>query len=556
MSEDSTRRGPLDSVIASARRISKVDIKTKKVRTGSSSAAGSWQDDAWDMYDLVGEQRFLATNLAGQLAKAHLYVGRYDPESESPERLGELDDEGDRQITPEDARAEELLQALGGTPAGRSQLLNRLAVNLFIPGEGWLVGIPQTDPAQLTDGSDGQLVITQNLVGEPEPPRPEELDWRMLSVSEVSINSSTEMVELQLDSGEKAEYSPDDLYLIRVWRPHPRRWWEADSPTRSSLPVLKELVGLTMHVSAQVDSRLAGAGLLALPQSVQRALANQAGVDPDSAGDMFTESLIEAMLTPIGDRASAAAVVPLVVTVPDEAVDKIKHVSFSQPLDAAAQDLRNEAIRRLALGQDAPPELLLGTGNMNHWGGWLVQSETVETHIAPVLSLICDALTTQYLWPALVADGMEEEQAEEYVVWFDVDHLIARPNRGADAQALHQRGAISDEALRRYSGFEESDAPEQMREAEADPALNMALDLVRSSPGLVSSPGLPALVEQIRAVLSGDTSPEDAQEAAGDASADEQVAPAPGDAPEEDEPSAGPSAMPQTEDDPPEIGGA
>ena len=84
----------------------------------------------------------------------------------------------------------------------------------------------------------------------------------------------------------------------------------------------------------------------------------------------------------------------------------------------------------------------------------------------------------------------------------------------------------------------------------------MALDLVRSSPGLVSSPGLPALVEQIRAVLSGDTAPEDAQEPAGDASADEQVAPAPGDAPEEDEPSAGPSAMPQTEDDPPEIGGA
>src|SRR5699024_12144898 len=102
---------------------------------------------------------------------------------------------------------------------------------------------------------------------------------------------------------------------------------------------------------------------------------------PETTGDMFTEGLIEAMLTPIGDRASASAIVPLVVTVPDESVDKIKHISFSQPLDGTAQGLRDEAIRRLALGQDAPPELLLGTGNMNHWGGWPVQSETVETQI-------------------------------------------------------------------------------------------------------------------------------------------------------------------------------
>src|SRR5699024_10799802 len=240
-----------------------------------------------------------------------------------------------------------------------------------------------------------------------------------------------------------AEYDPDDLYLIRVWRPHPRKWWEADSPTRSSLPVLKELVGLTMHVSAQGDSRLAGAGILAPPQSVQRALATQAGLDPETTGDMFTEGLIEAMLTPIGDRASASAIVPLVVTVPDESVDKIKHISYSQPLDGTAQGLRDEAIRRLALGQDAPPELLLGTGNMNHWGGWLVQSETVETHIEPVLALICDAITSQYIWPALMDQGMSEEEAQEFVVWYDVDHLIARPNRGSDAQQLHERGAIS-----------------------------------------------------------------------------------------------------------------
>lgn len=506
------KQTPLESLTASAKKLSKTDIRTKKTRTGSEQ--GSWQDDAWDMFDLVGEQRFLATNLAGQLSKAHLYVGRYDEDSGAPARLGEEQEDGSSTMTAEEKRAEELLQSLGGSNSGRAQILQRLAVNLFITGEGWLAGIPPRNSSEITGddlGGPDRLQLTQRI-GEQYPDAEEEreivaedLEWRMLSVSEVSINSSTEKVELQLDQGVKAEYDPDDLYLIRVWRPHPRKWWEADSPTRSSLPVLKELVGLTMHVSAQIDSRLAGAGILALPQSVQRALATQAGIDPDTSGDLFSEGLIEAMLTPIGDRASASAIVPLVITVPGEAVEQIKHISFSQPLDEAAKGLRDEAIRRLALGQDAPPELLLGTGNMNHWGGWLVQSETVETHIAPVLALICDAITTQFLWPALMADGMTEEEAQEYVVWYDVDHLIARPNRGSDAQTLHSVGAITDEALRRYSGFEETDAPEELEEGqENDPALDLVLDMVRRAPTLAAAPGIPELVRQIRAAMADD----------------------------------------------------
>lgn len=514
------KQAPLETLVASAQRLTSTDIKTKKRRSGA-AAAGNWQEDAWDMYDLVGEQRFLATNLAGQLAKAHLFVGKVTPGGDSPERL---DPEA---TTADGALAEALLESFGSSDAGRSQILNRLAVNLFIPGEGWLVGIPPEDDEEISgddlrgnsSGRDG-MMLTQRIGdaprrgGDGEALEPdallrsnvdiEDLEWRMLSVSEVSFNSTSGEVELTLDEGVKVEYDPDDLYLIRVWRPHPRKWWEADSPTRSSLPVLKELVGLTMHVSAQIDSRLAGAGLLALPQSVQKALAQQAGIDPDKAGDQFTESLIEAMLTPISDRASASAIVPLVVTVPDDAVDKIKHITFTQPLDTAAQSLRDEAIRRLALGQDAPPELLLGTGNMNHWGGWLVQSETVETHIAPVLALIADALTTQFLWPALIDNGVDPEVAQEYVIWFDVDHLISRPNLGADALTLHERGVISDEVLRRAHGYDDTDAPTQTEQADEDPALSLVLDMIRTAPSLAQSPGIPALVAQLREVLSGE----------------------------------------------------
>lgn len=507
------KQTPLSTLVASAKRLSETDVKTKKKRASGGAGTTSWQEDAWDMFDLVGEQRFLATNLAGQLAKAHLYIGKVTPGADAPERVNEETETAASRI------AEALLDSFGSSDAGRSQILNRLAVNLFIPGEGWIVGIPPATEDELS-GDDitapsGGLMLTQRIgeasgIADAEEEHSAlddvevtDLEWRMLSVSEVSINSTTGKVELTLDEGEKAEYSPDDLYLIRVWRPHPRKWWEADSPTRSSLPVLKELVGLTMHVSAQVDSRLAGAGVLVVPQSIQRSLAEQAGVDESE--DQFTESLIESMLTPISDRASASAVVPLVVTAPDDSVDKIKHLTFSQPLDTAAQELRDEAIRRLALGQDAPPELLLGTGDMNHWGGWLVQSETVETHIAPVLSLICDALTTQFLWPALIDQGVDEDAAQDYVVWYDVDHLISRPNLGADSLALHERGVIDDTVLRRAHGFDDTDAPKETEQAEEDPALAVVLDMVRAAPSLAQTPGIPVLVEQIREVLTGDS---------------------------------------------------
>ena len=69
-----------------------------------------------------------------------------------------------------------------------------------------------------------------------------------------------------------------------------------------------------MHISAQVDSRLAGAGILLVPTSATRGFKEAAGLPENSEQDPFTEALMDAMITPITDRSSAAAVVPLLVT--------------------------------------------------------------------------------------------------------------------------------------------------------------------------------------------------------------------------------------------------
>jgi hypothetical protein len=328
----------------------------------------------------------------------------------------------------------------------------------------------------------------------------------MLSVTEVNGTSGGGEITLILGETEdqKVRTSPDSVFLVRIWRPHPRRWWEADSPTRSSLPVLRELVGLTMHISAQVDSRLAGAGLLVVPQSAQRALNIAAGLDENSDADPFTEALMEAMIKPISDRANASALVPLVVTVPDDVCDHFNYLTFAKPLDTEARNLRDEAIRRLALGQDAPPELLLGTAGMNHWGAWLVREDVVTTHLEPPLALICDAVTTQFLWPVLADAGRDPADYEQYVIWYSVDHMVMRPNHSQDALELNSRGLLSDEATRAATGFTESDAPDT---ASLDLATRLALEACHATPSLYAAPGLPTMVTEIRAVLSGTAAP-------------------------------------------------
>src|SRR3546814_18696316 len=94
---------------------------------------------------------------------------------------------------------------------------------------------------------------------------------------------------------------------------------------------------------------------------------------------------------------------------------------------------------------------------MNHWGAWLVQADTINTHVEPPLARFCDAATTQFLRPVLEARGIAEP--EDYVIWYSVQHLISRPNNTADAFTAHEHTVISAEALRTATGFGDHDAP-------------------------------------------------------------------------------------------------
>lgn len=520
------RPRPLESLVASAAR-----LKSTNISKFGRSKDSSWQDESTDLYRAVGEQRFLGSTLGNRIGQVRLFVGRLpeDPLDDPdpivrPDPLDTAEQARDTTATEplstEDEQALATWEAFASNPVHVSQIMTRAGINLFSTGDGWLVGVPkdllnaspvdqsgtlvpaprQVDRTQVQGPSDPNAVIPGGM-------RLEDLVWRFLSVKECQIDPSSKKVTLHIKEGDSAkdklEVSPDQVFMVRIWRPDPFEWWEADSPTRSSLGVLRELVGLSMHIDAQIDSRLIGAGMLLIPQEAADAVKAQLpNAETDDQTDPFSASLMAVMMAAIGDRASAAAKVPIMPVVPGDTIEKFRYISFSAPLDAEARPLREEAIRRLALGQDCPPELLLGVGNMNHWGAWLVQEDTVTTHIEPPAALICDAMTTQFLWPILIENGMPEELAKRYVVWYSVDHMISRPNNFADAATIYGEGELSGDALRRAGGFSPEDAPENQ-----DPAIALVVEMLKQAPSLAQTPGIPVLVEQIRAVMNDGEAP-------------------------------------------------
>jgi hypothetical protein len=432
----------------------------------------AWQEECWAMYDQVPEMAYVANALSGRAAQAVMYVER------DGERVDNSEDE------------DPILALVTG------QMVERMFLNVYVAGACFLCGLPVRRPSDRT--SDRLQLAAPSLEGlspHGEEPDEDEADggttggntrWQVYSSLEVRRKKKKTEV-----AGE--EYDTDEVYVEKVWDPHPARWERADSPVRRALPVLRTLVGLTEHQSSQIDSRLAGAGVYWLPNDI----LNSAKVPGNQAEQQFSDNpvlnaIMAAMILPMEDRSNAAAFVPLLMGAPGDAISKIRFDSFSTPFDEHSAELLEGNVRRLGLGLDAPPELLSGMGDANHWGMWLVRDEVVSAHIDPRLGLLADALTTGFYRP--IKRQMGDKDWESYEVKFDTSGLVQRPNRLEDASALHQVGAISDAALRGAGNFDEEDAPDA-REV----AVKTALQIASANPQLIDN--MPEIVSYVLALF-------------------------------------------------------
>jgi hypothetical protein len=385
-----------------------------------------WQARAYDMYHLVPEVRFAASWIGNAMGGARLFAGRRA-------------DDGTIQPAPDDHRASEIVAQIAGGPDGQGKMLNAFGKHLTVPGEGWIVIRPNSEVLSPYSPEDGH-------------------DWRVLSVKEVRQQSNKLVAEIDGDEvlipeGDPDAMDPDAPVAIRVWEPDPERAIEADSPVRSSLELLEELLLLNAAVKAIARSRITGRGLLLIPKGSRFPTTPTQG----GAEDDLIEVFMTIAETAIRDPESAAATVPIILELPSDTIAEFKHITFESEFDELALKLRDEAIRRFATGLEIPAEILLGMGAVNHWGMWGLTAEAIRLGIEPKLATVCYALTQQWMRPILEAEG--DPDWHRWLVWYDTAPLRVRTNRSETALQVYDRGAISAEALRRETGFDESDAP-------------------------------------------------------------------------------------------------
>jgi hypothetical protein len=437
----------LTAAAAQVRMNDKGEFEQFKSRRSASSS--SWQAEAWEYYDAIGEIKYAFNLVASVVSRIRIFAASIDDASQAPVSVHEsrIIDAGLA------SAAERALERLNSAYGGQAGLLKDAALNLSVSGECYLVQMP----ARVGTGT-------------PE-------SWDIRSVDEVVVDAKggyNVIGRREQTQGTGAGFGVSRLgqnaFVGRIWRSHPRFSDEADSSLRGLLDLCAELLLLNRTFRATARSRL-NAGALYLPDGLSVA----AQADPDypydsedglgsgftaeEAEDEFEEQLIDAMTTPIRDEESASAVVPLIIRGPAELGDKIKQFKFERSFDPALAERSDRVLERILQGLDVPKDVVTGLANVKYSNALQIDEALYKAHIEPLMLLICDALTVVYLRPYLIANGYSESEANRITVWYDPSAVSTRNDRAADADAGFDRGAVSYDTWRRAHGFSDQDAP-------------------------------------------------------------------------------------------------
>lgn len=427
--------------------------EAEKFRNRRISQSSSWQSEAWEYYDAIGEVKYAFNLVANVVSRIRLYAAIVVDPSEAPKPVRQVPNV-DQDLA---AAAERALQRLDSAYGGQAGLLRDAALNILVAGECYLVQMP----AQVGHGL-------------PE-------SWDIRSVDELTLDAKGNYIisgrrEYQQGASTQnlmksvAAVLPKQAFVGRVWRAHPRYSEEADSSLKGMLDLCAELLLLNRTFRSTARSRL-NAGALYLPDGLSVAATPDpsypyddsdglyAEPTPEEVADEFEDQLIDAMTTPIRDEDSAAAVVPLIIRGPAELGDKIKQFKFERSFDPALAERSDRVLERILQGLDVPKDVVTGLANVKYSNAMQIDEALYKAHIEPLMLLLADALTVVYLRPYLLANGYNPADVEKLVIWYDPSLVATRNDRAMDADAGFDKMAVSYETWRRAHGFSDSDAP-------------------------------------------------------------------------------------------------
>ena len=402
-----------------------------------------WQEQAWRLFDSMGELRFSASWISNSASRVNLALGRVGQGGSDPVPVRET---AETPLSDLERDAMQLTAELGGGPALLPEMMQHLATLIGVVGLGW-------------------------ILIEEDPEAPTGWKWTSRSNEEIRDSGNGWEVETGLDDGPEWDnlgWRPvvSNHVLIKAWKRHPRHADIPDSPVRAAIPILRQLEGIDAHVNATSKSRLAGAGILFSPSEVEYQAPDVEGDanDPDedinyANVDGLLDELIENARLASADPDDPAAVIPLPIEVPAEFIESFRHMTFWTEYSEQVIELSDRAVRRFALAMDMPPEAVTGMSDASHWAAWRVAEEGVTIHIAPLVRVITTALTLNWLHVNLIELGHDPAEVIQLVIFGDTTPLLVRPDKSADAIAGYENLEVSGEAMRRESGLSPEDKP-------------------------------------------------------------------------------------------------
>lgn len=413
-----------NAIVGAARRIH-LNRRSEVEKLRETNAA-EWQKLAWRYYDEIGEIKFAFNYFAAISSRVRLYAGWQDDEEEAPSPVETVNGIDPLLVTA----AREELKVLNRGRGGQPNMIRQLALNLLVTGEAYLVG--QAD------------------------------FWSVKSTSELEFDASGKVKVISSARNRNARnntYLADNAYVARIWRTHPQYSDDADSSLRGVMRECSELMLLGRLINASVGSRL-NAGILYVADELrfQRADTDDPAAMPDV--DPFEEELTLSLTEAIDDTDSPSNVIPMIVRGPAAMADTaITKIDLSRGFDENVIKRHDQTLERILDGIDIPRDLIKGMANVRYSNAQSISEDMLKAHIEPLMVLICEALTTVYLKPRLLARGFSPAEIANLNFWYDPSEVVTRPDRSEDADKGYDRKLISGSAWRRAHGFNENDAP-------------------------------------------------------------------------------------------------
>lgn len=375
-----------------------------------------WQRKAFVYAKIIPELNYASRFYAKMLKKLLIY-----PALRNPDDTSEPITEG---------LPVELLDRIQDPGGGRSQILSSYGRLMFMIGEGYLLGRDCTKETER---------------------------WMFVQPNELEITDSGYLWK-PTTSSEGISLPKATTEAYRLWTPDPEYSGEAESPMRAGIEIAEELDLLTKAVRATAVSRMLN-GLLKVPQELSFG-SDEPGEDDDPEANPFLQEMVDHITGAVENAGSAEAAAPWIAEGAWEFLDRLEWVSLHDSQNDYMENmLRKEAVDRLAIGMDLPPEILKGMAEANHWGARQIMHDTWRSHGSVVAEQFCDDLADAYLRPALREANYPDWN--RVVIGYDDSLVVVPPDRTDDADKAHDRITISDREHRKAKGFPESSAPDE-----------------------------------------------------------------------------------------------